>query len=128
MRNTRHSLWQESPPGEQRLPRDDKIHLFTSMYSVSVESSSETTYFTETIIDCLITKTIPISWGCPNISDFFDTSYWIHPDRIFSTEYTDTYSKDNLEKIDVTFEKARRYARPLLTRVLETAGLPAADK
>ena len=122
MRNTLHSLWQESPPGGQRLPRDDRNHLFTSMYSVAVESSSET------IIDCLITKTIPIYWGCPNISDFFDTSYWIHPDRIFSTEYTGTYSKDNLEKIDVNFEKAQRYARPLLTRVLETAGLLAADK
>ena len=110
------------------MPRDDKIHLFTWMYLVAVESSSETNYFTEKIIDCLITKTIPLSWGFPNISDFFDTSYWIHPDRIFSTEYTDTYSKDNLEKIEVNFEKAQRYTRPLLTRVLETADLLAADK
>ena len=114
--------------GEQLLPRDDKIHLFTSMYSVAVESSSETNYFTEKLIDCLITKTIPVYWGCPNISDFFDTSYWIHPDRIFSTEYTDTYYKDNLEKVDANFEKAKSYARPLLTRVLETAGLLAANE
>lgn len=50
MRNSLHALWRlnfyastRSPiRGEQRLPRDDKIHLFTSMYSVAVESSSET--------------------------------------------------------------------------------------
>ena len=114
--------------GEQQLPCDDKIHLFTSMYSVAVESSSETNYFTEKLIDCLITKTIPIYWGCPNISDFFDTSYWIHPDRIFSTEYTDTYYKNNLEKIEANFATAQSYAHPLLTRVLETAGLLAATE
>ncbi len=114
--------------GEQRLPRDDKIHLFTSMYSVAVESASETNYFTEKLIDCLITKTIPIYWGCPNISDFFDTSYWIHPDRIFSTEYTETYYEDNMKKIDANFEKAQSYARPLLTRVLEAAGLLATNE
>ena len=114
--------------GEKRLPRDDKIHLFTSMYSVAVESSSETNYFTEKLIDCLITKTIPIYWGCPNISDFFDTSYWIHPDRIFSTEYTEAYYKDSLQKIEANFEKAQRYTRPLMTRVLETVGLLAVDE
>ena len=114
--------------GEQRLPHDDKIHLFTSMYSVAVESSSETNYFTEKLIDCLITKTIPIYWGCPNISDFFDTSYWIHPDRIFSTEYTEAYYKDSLQKIEANFEKAQRYTRPLMTRVLETVGLLAVDE
>ena len=112
--------------GEQRLPRDDKIHLFTSMYSVAVESSSETNYFTEKLIDCLVTKTIPIYWGCPNIADFFDTSYWIHPDRMFSTEYTDTYYREHLDRIDANFEKAQSYTRPLLSRVLEKADLLAA--
>jgi len=54
---------------EQRLPRDDTIHLFSSMHSVAVESSSE-----------------------------------------------------------AHFEKAQRYTRPLLTRVLKTADLPAANE
>jgi hypothetical protein len=93
-----------------------------------VESSSETEIFTERLIDCLVTKTIPIYWGCPNISDFFDTSYWIHPDRIFSAEYTDTDDKDNLERADANFEKAQSYTRPLLSRVLETANLLAANE
>lgn len=110
-------------PGEPTLPNDDKIHLFGSMYSVVVESSSEPNYFSEKLIDCLITKTIPIYWGCPNISDFFDTSYWINPQRILTTEYTEKYYNENLEKINSNFEKAKYYASSLLTRVLEKAEL-----
>ena len=33
-------------------------------------------------MDCLITKTIPIYWGCPNISKFFDTTGWIIFDNL----------------------------------------------
>ena len=28
-------------------------------------------------MDCLLTKTIPIYYGCPNISEYFDTRGWI---------------------------------------------------
>jgi hypothetical protein len=40
-------------------------------YSIALENSSQLNYFTEKIIDCLLMWTIPIYWGCPNISDFF---------------------------------------------------------
>ena len=109
-------------PGEQLLPDDDKIHLFKSMYSVVVESSSEPNYFSEKLIDCLITKTIPIYWGCPNISDFFDTSYWINPQRILTTEYTETYYKENLEKINYNFEKAKQHCVNFVDRIIKAAG------
>lgn len=36
------------------------------------ENSKNKNYFTEKIVDAFITKTIPIYWGCPNISEFFD--------------------------------------------------------
>jgi len=44
----------------------------TSQYSIIIENSQYKNYFTEKIIDCLVTKTIPLYWGCPNIEDFFD--------------------------------------------------------
>lgn len=57
---------------------DNKFPLFeTFQFSLVIESCSEKNYFTEKLIDCLITKTIPIYYGCPNISDFFDTQGWI---------------------------------------------------
>ena len=56
----------------------DKFPLFeTYQYSFVIENSSQTNYFTEKLIDCLITKTIPIYYGCPNISEYFDTKGWI---------------------------------------------------
>lgn len=56
----------------------DKFPLFeTYQYSLVIENSSQPNYFTEKLIDCLITKTIPIYYGCPNIAQYFDTTGWI---------------------------------------------------
>ena len=135
--NVRHTIWNNRKnipakinfysstrfpiAGEPLLPNDDKIHLFNSMYSVVVESSNEQNYFTEKLIDCLITKTIPIYWGCPNISDFFDTSYWIKPQNMLITEYTEKYYRENIEKINCNFDKAKYYASSLMNRILKVS-------
>jgi len=52
--------------GEKKEP------LFDSQFHICIENSKQKNYFTEKLIDCLQTKTIPIYWGCPNIEDFFD--------------------------------------------------------
>lgn len=46
-------------------------------YSVIIENSAILNYFTEKIIDCLVSSTIPIYFGCTNIGDFFDDSYFL---------------------------------------------------
>jgi hypothetical protein len=48
-----------------------------SQFSVEIENTREKNYFTQKLLDCLAAKTIPIYWGCTNISDFFDTTGWI---------------------------------------------------
>ena len=93
------------------------------MYSVAIESSSEKDYFTEKLIDCLITKTIPIYWGCPNINDYFDTSYWIPIEKVTTYSYTEDYYKENLKKINFNYEKAKYYASSLFDRVLKVTNL-----
>lgn len=106
-------------PGYQTLPNDDKIHLFSSMYSVVVESTKEQNYFTEKLIDCLITKTIPVYWGCPNIADFFDDSYWIKVEDLATFKFTEEYYYKNLNKIEKNFEMAKQYCENIFKRVLE---------
>lgn len=62
------------------LPIDGegKVSLFLDFqYSIAIENSRQTHYFSEKLIDCLVTKTIPIYYGCPNISEYFDTRGWI---------------------------------------------------
>tara|TARA_B110000977_G_scaffold100249_1_gene131565 strand:+ start:1832 stop:2710 length:879 start_codon:yes stop_codon:yes gene_type:complete len=41
-------------------------------YSIIIENSSENDYFTEKLIDACLLETVPIYWGAPNISDYFD--------------------------------------------------------
>lgn len=41
-----------------------------SMFHVCVENVSYNNWYTEKISDAFNTKTVPIYWGCPNISDF----------------------------------------------------------
>lgn len=58
--------------------QSSKIDLFrTFQFSIVFENSSQINYFTEKLIDCLVTKTIPVYWGCPNIHEYFDTTGWI---------------------------------------------------
>jgi hypothetical protein len=106
------------------LPNDDKMNLFDSMFSIAVESSYEKNYFTEKLIDCLLTKTVPIYWGCPNIGDFFDIRGII----IFNTyeEFLEKINSINEKTyikmkpyIDANYEKAKEYGRDLFQRVKE---------
>lgn len=43
-------------------------------FSVVVENCRVAGYFTEKIIDCFLTKTVPIYWGDPCIGDHFDAT------------------------------------------------------
>ena len=61
-----------------RSERSAKNDLFkTFQFSIVIENCREYGYFSEKIVDCLITKTIPIYYGCENISDYFNTEGWI---------------------------------------------------
>jgi len=41
-------------------------------FSVCMENTRENWYVTEKLIDCLLTQTVPIYWGCPDVSRYFD--------------------------------------------------------
>lgn len=41
-------------------------------YCVVIENDIMENYYTEKITDCLLTGTIPLYYGCPNISSYFD--------------------------------------------------------
>lgn len=42
-------------------------------FSIAIENCRRDYYFTEKIIDCFLTGTVPIYWGCPSIGKFFNT-------------------------------------------------------
>ena len=46
-------------------------------YSIIIENSSEDNYFTEKLVDACLLETVPIYWGAPNISKYFDVKGFI---------------------------------------------------
>ena len=60
--------------------RDSSTGKFDSLkeyaFAIAIENLSHEVddyYFSEKIVDCFLTGTIPIYYGCPNIGKFFDT-------------------------------------------------------
>ena len=53
-------------------PHESKEFLYNKTFNIAIENSREKNYFTEKIIDCFRSFTVPIYWGCENISEHFD--------------------------------------------------------
>lgn len=91
-----------SPP---RIERKEEL-LDTFKFSIVVENGVYENYFTEKIIDCFATKTIPIYNGCPNIGDFFDIeSILVFNDENDLIDTIESIDKDTYEKLISHVEK-----------------------
>lgn len=103
---------------DNRILKESKVELFDEFqYSIVIENDRQMDYFSEKLIDCLITQTIPIYYGCQNIYDYFDTSYWVildHTDVNFLNDRIRTIEKDryekNYEKIKQNYIKSMEYS------------------
>jgi hypothetical protein len=119
-RSSAGQLLDEVVPGANPLlgrDQGDKIAMFeTYQFHFAIENSRQHNYFSEKLIDCLLTKTIPIYYGAPNIGDFFDTRGWIILEDVdlnlvqrkltaLSPDYYDRY-RDVIEK---NYEEAKKY-------------------
>jgi len=59
--------------GSGYKPIDKKIDILKDyMFCLVMENQKMDFLFTEKLVDCFMTGTIPIYWGCPSISKFFD--------------------------------------------------------
>lgn len=93
---------------------ESKNPLFESQYHLCIENSRQKNFFTEKLIDCLITKTIPIYWGCDNIENFFDTNGFFIVNsfeeiiNICNSLTEETYESKK-EYIEKNFELAKKY-------------------
>ena len=96
--------------------RIGKVDVFApSQYSVAIENTQHRGYFTEKILDLFLLKTIPVYWGCSNISDFFNPQGIIYITSIDEAIYklnnildADYYNKV-LPAIEENHKKALQY-------------------
>lgn len=49
-----------------------KSPLFDSQFHIVIENTKRDYWFTEKLIDCIQTKSVPIYWGCPSIGNYFN--------------------------------------------------------
>ncbi|MCS6243031.1 MAG: hypothetical protein H2172_04120 [Opitutus sp.] len=83
-------------------------------YSICIENCRQNFYFSEKLIDCFLTGTIPIYWGCPGIGLFFNLDGLItfeHPyqlEKILAGLSALDYDQ-RLSAIKDNFERAKRY-------------------
>lgn len=54
--------------------------LLPYRYSLAVENTCTDDYWTEKIADCMLTWTVPIYYGCPNLEDYFPPEAFIRID------------------------------------------------
>jgi len=79
-------------------------------YSVCYENDIYDTYFTEKILDCFATKTIPIYSGTKKITEYFDCKSIIFIDETFDLKkLTPDFYYDNIESVNKNFELVKEY-------------------
>jgi len=86
-------------------------------FSVVIENCKRDYWFTEKLIDCFATGTIPIYWGCPSISDFFNTDGMLIFDSIDELESildncNEELYNSKLDGIKDNFEKSKNFLLP----------------
>jgi hypothetical protein len=93
----------------------DKKPLFDTQFHICIENTKRNNWFTEKLMDCLQTKTVPIYYGCPNIENWFNLDGFIIVDNLedivdaCNSLDGNTYEK-MLPAIEENFEKSKKYA------------------
>ena len=81
-------------------PIEDKEEsLLKYMYSLTIENCRQPGYWTEKIVDCFATKTIPIFWGDDAVNDYFDSNGIIYFNDLEELEGIMKDIKENGKKI-----------------------------
>lgn len=86
-------------------------------FSIAVENSIQNSYWTEKLLDCFITKTIPIYYGTRDVGSFFNNKGIIFFDALDQLErilpnLTPEIYKDRLPYIEENYNLAKKYQDP----------------
>jgi hypothetical protein len=89
-------------------PIDFKINgLKDYRFSIVIENSVENDYFTEKIIDCFLSGTIPIYWGTKNIGNYFDENGIVMLPNIDEWGFNLDSAIDLINSLDINYYNER---------------------
>jgi hypothetical protein len=101
--------------GNGYYPIENKVDVLKDyMFSVVVENQKMDYFFSEKIIDCFMTGTIPIYYGCPSIHRFFDINGILTFDSIpqlteIMNNLNENLYREKKSAIEKNFELAKKY-------------------
>lgn len=115
----RYASFIEGLYGKAFNPIDNKLEgLQQYRFSIVIENCREDFYFTEKLIDCFATGTVPIYWGCPSIGKFFDPAGIISFKSLWGLKKILSYLSESLyERMLPAIEE--NYRRAMNHRVVE---------
>jgi hypothetical protein len=96
---------------------EDKFDLFECFqFAIIIENTNQENCISEKIIDCLITKTIPIYYGAKNINKIFNTDGWIILNNLDINELIEKlknlnndYYLNYINIIEYNYKEAKKY-------------------
>jgi hypothetical protein len=91
------------------------------MFSVCIENSTHDTYFTEKILDCFATGTIPIYKGTKNIKKYFDVNGILFLDEINIKDLTPELYYSKIEHVKNNFDFVKNFIIPedIIYKIIE---------
>ena len=104
-------VWKKrSPPS---IPNKN-VALENAKFTISLENSEINNYFSEKLLDCFETKTIPLYWGCPNVGDYFNMDGILHfhtieeMEDLINTLIPELYDA-KLEAVEDNYLRGKKY-------------------
>lgn len=109
-----NNLPQSQEPNPKSLTNGKILALRDHMFSIAIENCKVDYEFTEKLIDCFLSGTVPIYWGCPSIYKFFNINGILIFDtqdeciNILNSLSIDKYQQ-MLPYVKENFEMAKQY-------------------
>jgi hypothetical protein len=96
--------------GIQEIPNKE-IGLKDYMFSFAVENDTYDTYFTEKILDCFATGTIPVYMGTKKVVEYFNPDGIIFFDGNFDLSLlTEELYQSKMDAIKDNYERVQKYS------------------
>jgi hypothetical protein len=88
--------------------------LYPYQYSIVMENGRRNNWITEKLLDCLLSRTIPIYWGAPNVGEYFDQRGILTFENVDALHgilkgLTPEFYQTKLEAIDHNLHEAMKY-------------------
>ena len=113
LRNSLATKWKDSLDlygrGYQEIEKKEQ-GLSSYMFSIAIENDIYETYFTEKVIDCFATGTVPVYLGTPDIGDHFNSEGIIYLTEDFDlNDLSPELYLNKKEAIEDNFQRALEY-------------------